>query len=160
MTNEIILQVLEKFFKEEVADHIKLKKPESDEYVNPNVFIGYLPPKGFLPEGFDLPCIVVGMMDGNDSDTETTLSARITFAIYSEGHEENGEIVPDMQGYKDIVSLIDKSRLKLATNSIIGGVCTVNKPITWALYDEQPWPFWYGYIAFTCNTYMLQHELI
>lgn len=158
MTNATIIKALEDFFRDEVASKIKLKKPESEEFVNPNVFPGYLPPKNFLPQGFDIPCILVGMMDGEDADDETTLAARIVFAVYSDGHEENGTFVPDMEGYKDIVSLIDKARLSLAANPIIGGVCSVNKPIKWGLYDEQPWPIWYGYITFTLNAYILQHN--
>lgn len=164
MSIGVVSTALEKFFKDEVASVTKLKKPESNspEYVNPNVFSGYIPPKNFLPQGFDVPCIVVGVMQG-DLDKESMLTVNVTLVIFSDGEYKDGEFTPNMDGYSSMISLIDKSILALTQNPIIGDVCSIEKPIRWKLYEEQPWPIWYGNITFEVNTYTpsyIEKELI
>lgn len=163
MSTMTILQSLETFLKEKVVPTIKLQKANDndiEEYtlVNPSVHIGWLPPKGYLPEGMEaaIPCLVVGLDDAT-KDSEADFSIRISAAVYSPGLHKPNEVddtkldyYPDFKGYHDLLNLIDRTVFHLERNVIIDRKATLEGPIKWGMYpDQQPYPYWYGWITFS-----------
>lgn len=157
MNDNTALNVIKKMINEQVAAGIKLQKPPDEnnpniERVNPYVCIGYLPPKNFLPEGYDVPGIIVGLEDGEDDNDEANLQIKLTFVTYGAGsYDETGQLIPDMEGYMDLLNLMHRTRLKISTMPIIEKTTVVQKPIKWGMYQEQPWPYWYGWMTFGIN---------
>lgn len=148
MTENKVLEALNQFIAG-VTDGEMLKSPDKEEFVHPIVVVGYLPPKNYLPEGYDVPCIVVGMEEGQDDGDEASIHIRITFAIYDPGENNSqGRLIPDMQGYIDLLHLMTKVRISLLASRVIGDTTIIDGPIKWKMYDEQPWPFFYGYMEF------------
>lgn len=153
MVDNTVLQTLKEYIKSNVASKIKLEKPNEDAtqspaYVNPVVVVGYLPPKNFLPEGYDVPAIIVGMDQGTDDGNDAYLGIRIVFATYSMGEKnEEGEMIPDMKGYIDLLHLMTQTRMAISTAMNLEKT-QVRKPIKWGMYQEQPWPYWYGWMTF------------
>jgi len=161
MSTLIILESLQKFLQEKVTPGITLQKPNDDnvdEYklVNPVVHTGWIPPKGYLPEGMEsaIPCLIVGMDEASDDGSDREINIRITAAVYSPGKHvpaEGGSIkyTPDFKGYHDLLNLINKTVAVLSRNLIINNAGTVQFPIRNGMYQEQPYPYWYGWITFT-----------
>lgn len=166
MTGNTILEALQKFLQENVSVKIKLQKPiKSDvttyELINPSVHIGWIPPK--LPEGMnpedevpDIPCIIVGMDDGNDDGQDAELNIRISFVAYHPGEYENSKFTPSFKGYQDIINLMELTREELAKSGVIEGVTTVQRPFKWGMYQDQPYPYWYGWLTFPVSCAVAQ----
>lgn len=161
MSTMAILEAVQAFLQEKVTPTIKLQKPNDSnvmEYslVNPRVHVGWIPPKGYLPEGMEsaIPCLIIGMDDASKDNMEE-YNLRISAAVYSPGlhaPNESGKIIytPDFQGYQDLINLIDRTVRTLEENPIIGGKGAVRDPIKWGIYQqEQPYPYWYGWITLT-----------
>ena len=157
------LETIKAFLEERVSSRIELQQPNDDnvqEYslANPNVFKGWIPPNGYLPAGMEsaIPCLVVGMDEAGDDGEQETTKIRISAVVYSPGlHEPDGEAVtytPDFQGYNDLLNLIDLTTAQLRKNRIINGQLTVELPVKWGMYQEQPYPYWYGWITFDVRT--------
>lgn len=148
MTVTDTLDAIKKFIEDEIASQMEFQKEQSDpvEYVNPFVAKITLPHKNFMPVDFQVPFILVGLGQGEDSAEETTLSIRILCATYG------GEIVdgiPDESGYEDLLRLIETIKAKLIEKAVINGAGTVNRPITYGIYDSEiVYPYWYGYVQF------------
>jgi hypothetical protein len=157
-----VLETLKAFLEAKVTPTIKLQKAENNnvqtyELVNPTVHIGWLPPNGYLPEGMEsaIPCLIVGMDEGTKDDTGKEFNIRISAAVYSPGlhtPKETGQglkYTPDYQGYWDLLNLIDRTVIKLGENPIIKNKVTIKDPVKWGMYQEQPYPYWYGWITLT-----------
>lgn len=153
------LDILKEFLEINVANKIKLQKPSDDnvelyELVNPAVHVGWIPPKRYLPEGMEtnIPCLIVGLDDGANDTDSTSMNIRISAAVYSPGeHIPDGETVtfnPSFNGFKDLMNLIDRTVAELMKNPIMKNRISVAKPIKWGMYEEQPYPYWYGWIRF------------
>jgi len=163
MSTITALEVLKEFLLEKVTPFIKLQKPNDNnvqeyELVNPKVHIGWIPPKGYLPEGMEstIPCLVVGMDEGSDDGQSSDISVRISIAVFSPGLHEPVAIdelkyTPDFQGYIDLVNLIDRTKAELIKNQIIKSSLTVQDQVKWGMYQDQPYPYWYGWITFSIN---------
>lgn len=153
MTAVEALQSLKKFLESEVANKIKLQKELSEpiEYVNPYVATITLPHKNFIPVDFQVPHILVGMVSGNDAINENELRIRIQCATYGGdiGFQEKNKI-PDEKGYMDLLVLIERIKLKLIEETMVGKNCIVEKPIAYGVYTEEiTYPYWYGYLEFS-----------
>lgn len=161
MSTISVLESLQSFLLERVTPTIKLQKPNDNkiqeyELVDPQAHVGWLPPNGYLPEGMEsaIPCLVVGLDEGSLDPTDKEFKIRISAAVFSPGlHAPNGsgEIIytPDFQGYMDLLNLIDRTLNQLNKNPIINGKLTINGPVKFGMYQEQPYPYWYGWITFT-----------
>ncbi|EGW39164.1 hypothetical protein [Desulfosporosinus sp. OT] len=169
MSTMAILEAVQAFLHEKVTPTIKLQEPNDKnvhEYslVNPQVHIGWIPPKGYLPEGMEsaIPCLIVGLDDGTKGSQDNSFNLRISAAVYSPGlhaPDESGAVAytPDFEGYRDLLNLIDRTVAKLGENPIINGKGTVEGPIKWGVYQqEQPYPYWYGWITLTIERPSLQ----
>ncbi len=164
MATVSVLNAIKDFIADKVSPGIRLQMSNDnnvDEYqlLNPNVFVGWIPPKGYLPEGMEsaIPCLIVGLDSGAEDTEDGQYDIRIPVAVYSPGlhaSDESGEVdyTPDLQGYIDLLNIIDRTVAALSKNLIITDAGTIQKPIKWGMYDEQPYPYWYGWITFTLVT--------
>lgn len=163
MSTIAILEALQAFLQDKVTPTIKLQKPNDNNVkdytlVNPAVHIGWIPPKGYLPEGMEsaIPCLIVGMDDGSQDAQSNDLNIRISAAVYSPGLHAPDAVgaityTPDFQGYQDLLNLMDRTLAKLTENRVVNGV-SIQDPIKWGMYQsEQPYPYWYGWITFTVS---------
>ncbi len=122
-----VLNDLKGFLEEHVAKHIELKYPDDDnaysyKLIHPSVFVGWLPPKGYLPQGLEstIPCMVVGMDNGSDDTTESGLRIKLSMATYSPGEygKEEQSLKPSFNGYVDLVNLFDATKAALLKHLI------------------------------------------
>jgi len=154
MSTVAVLEEIRDFLLAKVSPEILLqqsndKNVQAYDLANPNVFIGWIPPNGYLPEGMDsaIPCLIVGMDEAADDGEEGQYNIRISAAVFSPGlHEPDEDCVkytPDFQGYLDLLNLIDRTKAELLKNRI------VSPPVKWGMYQEQPYPYWYGWITFS-----------
>ncbi len=165
MTELEILETLKAFLQEKVCPQIKLQKPVQgnrvDEYklTNPAVHIGWIPPD--VPDGEDIPdvdatkipCLVVGVDEGEIDGCEMALKVRISIAVFNPGtYCENGVLRPDFQGYRDLQNLIALAIMKLVSTAVIDQKVSVDKPVKFGMYKNQPHPMWYGWITFSVKT--------
>ncbi len=144
------LQGLKEFVEREVAADIRLEHPERG-MVPPAVFTGYVPPKNHLPEGYDIPGILICIDKGVEGDSDATLTIRMILAVYSEGTHTADGMRPDAKGYEDLLNLNDRIIERLTRHGVIPGAGTVQKPITWELYEEQPAAYWYSWLVFNLS---------
>lgn len=175
MTDDKILEAVKKFLVENVASNFKLEKPTDDgkldekyELVSPAVYIGWIPPKNYLTEyGYDLPALLVMEDSGEDDGEEANITIRIAVATYDPGltHSQNLESnITDLnfKGYKDLLNVIQRTRVELSKVSTFGGEGSLNKskdnPIKWAMYEEQQYPYWHGWISFKISTMPLNYQ--
>ena len=98
-----MLNSLANFLVNEIASEFLLKKaPENNkitdkyELVNPAVYIGWIPPKGFENNyGFSIPSLVVMTDSGIDDNESAEIKARIKIMTYESGIvKENNELIP------------------------------------------------------------------
>jgi len=161
MSSVIILEAFQAFLAEKVASGIKFQQARVNEVqkyelVNPQVHIGWIPPQGFLPPEMEytIPCLVVGYDEDSDDGQEGSMNIRLSVAVYNPGKHEpdvNGiKYTPNMEGYRDLLNFIDRTKAELLRNRIINKTVTVQLPIKTGMYaQEQPYPFWYGWLTFS-----------
>jgi len=152
--------------------NIGLEKPRDDNKANidftlvkPAVFEGWVPPMAYLDDTgiYDIPGIIVMSDGGSDVDGEAACKIRLVFATYDIGKTtmQAGKLVttPDSKGYYDLMNLITLTRMKLADLDLIRGKLSTNNDFQWNMYDEQKYPYWHGWMTFSCpivsvNNYM------
>jgi hypothetical protein len=174
VTDNIILESIEAFLKEQVAPKIKLQVPNDDDIrdyqlMHPNVFIGWLPPPNQLNDvplqlenGIKkaLPAMVIGMDEGEDDGVDAGINVRITFIVYNPGFypPDGSGLIPDFKGYRDLLNLICLCRQELAKSYVLnGGKTTAQKPFRWGMYPEQPVGYWAGYLTFRATALVLPY---
>ena len=171
MTDNVILESIRDTLIKNVASKIKLQVPYDDDItkyalMNPNVFIGWLPPPNQLQDvpqqlldGVKkaIPCMIVTFDDGEDDGNDAGLNIRISFAVYNPGlYEPNEKFTPTSKGYQDLINLIFLARQELSSNPIISnGKTEANKPFKWGMYLDQPQPYWFGYLIFRTTAAIL-----
>lgn len=163
MTDNMILEALKSFLEQKVASKFKLQASKEDfnEYklVNPAVFECFIPPNNFLPPELvsAVPCILVGMEEGRDDGTEASINIRITFAVYCPGgYDAVQKLTPNFQGYRDVLNLITKTKMELAKAAVIDKA-TIKQPFKWGMYQEQPYPYWYGWLTFSVDIAVMEY---
>lgn len=180
MIDNTILEAFESFCKEHVIPEIKLQAPNDDnvkayDLMHPNVFVGWVPPPNQLedvpfqlPDGIKraIPAVVIGMDDGDDDGSDAGLTIRMTFITYSPGHyPAPGSVIPNFKGYRDLLNFMFIARQQLSTHYLIGGGKTAaQKPHRWGMYQQQPVPYWVGWLTFRATAailpYIPQQDLI
>lgn len=158
------LKAMQQFLKENVAEKILLQKePEqgavsdpsqSNSYVHPSVTIIRMPHENFDPTGYRVPFLAVCMDTDVDDDDGHTADFRIVAGVYGGGNydgDTDPEGIPDNKGYIDLINLLEKVKISIASASILGGMCVVRKPFSIKFYDDDTWPYWYGYLSFTAE---------
>lgn len=56
---------------------------------------------------------------------------------------------PDFQGFRDLLNLLERASAALLRHRIIDGAGTLQLPLKLGMYEEQAYPYWYGWITFT-----------
>ncbi|HYE80874.1 MAG TPA: hypothetical protein VEG39_01770 [Clostridia bacterium] len=162
MTENEVLNALVEYIKSVTADlrFVKGGDKQVTELVPPAVYEGWVPPKNYLTEyGYDVPCVVVGMDEGEDDGQSAKLGIRLTFGIYSPGAmNTEGQIIPDAKGYIELLHLMTRVRVSLLNQVFINGKCEIEKPVKWGMFDEQLWPYWHGWMTF--NTPLMVQRVI
>lgn len=161
MSTVKVLNEIKDFLEKNVTPKIKLRLPNDKditEYslVNPKVHIGWVPPKEYLPPdvNFSVPCVVVGLDNGEDDNTDSSYNIRLTVVVYSQifspysfiTNEQNH--YSNFEGYVELLNLIDLAKAKLRKDTIINKYVKIDSSIQWGMYEEQPLPYWYGYMRF------------
>lgn len=156
MSTVKVLSEIKKFIDKNVAPDIKLRLPNdknTTEYslTNPNTFIGWIPPKEYLPDNLksSVPCIVVGLDDGEDNNIVSLYKIRLTVVVYSQLYSPSKNTYSNFDGYVELLNFIDLAKAKLRKNTIINKYVILDSEIKWGMYLEQPLPYWYGYIIFS-----------
>lgn len=155
MTDISILESIQEFLQDNVASQVKFKKPNDKnvldyQLVNPAVHVGYIPPNGMIPKEIQaaMPCIIVGHDDGEDDGVDSGLNIRLTFVVWNPGFlDENGNLTPNFEGYRDLLNFIDKAKHELRIKRIFEKAA-VDYPLKWGMYQDPPYPYWYGWITF------------
>lgn len=161
-----ILKEIKTFLEQNVASKIKLEKPQEEgvfdgryELVNPQVFIGWIPPKNFIPDNYDIPSILVMSDGGEDDFSEASVNIRLTIGTYDPGTTKDEGIDINCKGYKDILNIIAKIRLALSHEVVINNCGPIQQPITWGMYEEQNYPYWHGYMQFKVSSVPLKFNV-
>jgi hypothetical protein len=161
MTTQMIIEEIRDFLKDKLSNIELQSSTREIEFepilTSPKVFDMYLPPKSYLnsinelvPENL-IPALLVGIEKAKDNHQDGVLDIRITFITFSAGtYNENQELIDlNNEGYKDNINLMERTKQELIKATNINCKCTVNKPIEYGIYEEQPCPYWYGYMTFS-----------
>lgn len=159
------INTLTDFITENVATKIKLQREFTEEnreisFVNPIVIPGFMPHTNFLPYAFQTPYILVSVDEGIDDTSDSSVAVRIVFGVFGGGFykDEFGidTSLPDMQGYKDLLNIIEKTRNCLTQNQVLNNGVSIRYPLKYGIYETDIYPYFYGYIKF--EVAMLQPE--
>ena len=148
-----------------IKEHIQLKQPQEDDQtdrytlVAPAVHIGYIPPKGELyPQGgIRIPCLVVGTAEVSSDEDNTIMDLQITAVVWDPGIQSTTGVNAPMQlsanfsGYVTLLNLLDRVKLWIRREDGIAGRFQLESPVKLKTYEEQPWPYWYGYLTCTVS---------
>jgi hypothetical protein len=141
------------------SDYALFSKSGAEKTVR--VFTQYLPqPKGptvkphgkreevqegtYGSEDFEanFPCIIVKFDEGTDKEENapdaTRIAVRILVGVYDES--------PDWQGYRDVMNIMETIRQELLTTRYLERKYKLEMPFEWYLFEEQPWPVFFGQI--------------
>ena len=97
---------------------------------------------GYSDSDYDnnFPCIIVRYIDHTDREErridQSITTIKIVYGIYDEAAE--------CQGYRDILNMIEVTRINLLRERIIGNKFLVNMPLKTRLLDSDTWPVFYG----------------
>lgn len=156
-----ILWSIKRFCSTRVSPKIELMAPSDDENLyrlaKPNVRIGWFsPPEQAggppLPLSDEVrsaaPAIFVGMDDGDDDGREAGINVRLAFVVYNPGeYPEQGHLVPNGKGYRDLLNLIYLVRQALSSEYIADRTAAM-RPFRWGVYPQQSSGYWTGWLTF------------
>lgn len=159
------LEEIKKWLQEKVLTEVALQAPEARGEVSayqlaePVVHIGWVPPNGIIEQGEDIriPCLVVGIDEVNSDSDSTEFKVQLTAVVYDPGHQEYPEqktrlqLTPNFDGYQTLLNLLDRVRAAILRRGGISKQFELLGAIKLKTYEEQPWPYWYGYLAFTLS---------
>lgn len=149
MTAFMLLKAICKYL-EQCMDEYAAAQGNKGEYRKPRVFPFYLPFKNpKVPEKIDFPYITVRIESGQDPDeqdgytTLSTVQVILSFGVYHQSDPDNdGFIHPD--GALDLLNLMEYVRISLQRQGVIDRKYRIEKPYTWRIPEEQPYPLWVG----------------
>lgn len=106
-------------------------------------------PEGYGPADIEscFPCVVVRLDEGRDKEEGALDAARADVHILVGAYDES----PDCQGYRDVVNVIEAVRQDLLAmpGRVLDRKWRLEIPTRWYLFDDQPWPVWFGQIETT-----------
>lgn len=147
MTSVLLLQELCKFLQETVKDYAAAQG-EQDGFRAPEVYDWFLPFKNpKMPDKIDFPYVVPKFVDSECSAREgnqlqSTVTIEISFGVYSENNDENGNVHPD--GAYDLLNLMEYVRIALLRQEILNKRYKIELPYKLDIPEEQPYPLWVG----------------
>ena len=108
--------------------------------------------QGYGPSDIEanFPCIVVKLIDGQDKEEGELDQARINVNLLVGAYDES----PDCQGYRDVLNIIETARQSFLTlpYRILGKKYKLELPMKWALFEDQPWPVYFGVMEMVWDT--------
>lgn len=109
---------------------------------SPEVYDAFVPKKRRNEKDPKLPFVVVRPSKGSDDppeggDYQSTVEAMILIAVHR----------PDEEGYRDVVTILEKIRLKLLSYPVFGERYRVERPVSWEISEDESWPNWYGVVT-------------
>lgn len=103
-------------------------------------------PQGYTSSDIEsnFPCVIVKVDESTDSEEGTLTQTRIRMRLLVGTYDES----PDCQGYRDVLNIIETIRQSLETmpERVLDGRYRMAMPLTHALFDDQPWPIFFGQI--------------
>lgn len=153
------------FLQNNVANKILLKSFDVRNKVqtikNPQVIKGYIIPKlssQNSDDGSEFPYICTRLLelkDDNPKLSQFTVKVKIMFGTYCLGSFKDEELIEDGSGYRDIWNMIEKTRQVLFQNKIIDNkYLLLDSPFIAELPEDQPYPYWEGWIICYFNVGM------
>lgn len=154
------LDEIKEYYQRTCLAGLLLQKPDDEnimdyKLVEPAAHTGWIPPGGVLlpSEAVTIPCIVVGLDDKTSTGDETTLNLRITVAVYDPGrhelHNDTMSYKPNFEGYKTLLNFMDKLEMQTLKDHVLAGAYELTSAIKSKMYEEQPYPYWYGCLQFS-----------
>lgn len=118
---------------------------EEDETENKKI-----EPQGYSAADFEsnFPCVIV-KFDETTVREEGALNALRTNILFLVGIYDKS---PDNQGYRDVLNIIDTIEQEILENRILEKKYRLEMPLKSYLFDEQPWPVFFGQIETTWET--------
>jgi hypothetical protein len=115
----------------------KLKNIKNED-TDLNIYPQYLPAKKTQKDVDHFPFVTVKIVEGEDpSETDAnTCRIMLMVGIY--------DINEDYQGYKDVLSILQKMYAHLMSNKVFDGRYEVEYPIKFTLTDEDYQPYFFG----------------
>ncbi len=118
------------------------------------VDVGHAPPRNAdmsaYGAGYVAPRAVVGLDEtgGIDNGSDAAVSLMVTVGTYSPGTtRQNGTTDLNNQGYIDLLLVIERVKRALLRHPVLRHT-TIQPPVRWGMYQDQPYPYWYGWLAF------------
>ncbi len=147
------------------TDKIQEKAPRKDDTTGsyqlapPAVHVGYIPPGSILDEHskIRIPCLVVGTPEMTDDRENSEINLQITVIVYDAGLQTVGgdgksmQLSPNLDGYVTLLNFLDRVKEWILRENGIPDRLTLNSPVKLKTYEEQPWPYWYGFLNFTAT---------
>jgi hypothetical protein len=161
-----LMDALAARFQEIFSDYALPTKDGTEKTVK--VFTQYLPrPKGptikprgeaveedsddvYGPEDFEanFPCVVVKLDEGTDKEENAADATRIIVRVLVGVYDDN----PDCRGYRDVMNIMETIRQDLLTARYLERKYKLEMPFKWYLFEDQPWPVFFGYIETVWET--------
>lgn len=119
-----------------VAEATKNLKLETEnlgaEHKAPRIVNGFLPPKRATDEP-ENPFIIIRPKDGRISDDGTyKVNVRIIVGVYSE----------EFDGHEYALIVFQRITQAIQESQVLTKRYRLEYPLTWEMFDEQPYPFW------------------
>ncbi|MDR1875783.1 MAG: hypothetical protein LBQ90_12325, partial [Synergistaceae bacterium] len=94
------------------------------------------------PEDFEanFPCLIVKVDEGTDKEENAPDATRIGVRILIGTYDD----APDYQGYRDVLNIMERIRLELLTTRYLARKYRLEMPFKWYLFEDQPWPVFFG----------------
>jgi hypothetical protein len=108
----------------------------------PEVYDAFVPKKRRGGEEPKLPFVVVRPSKGSDDPPDngayqSTVEAMILIAVHREFED----------GYRDVVTILEKIRTRLLSYPVFGDRYRVERPVSWEVSEDDTWPNWYGVLT-------------
>lgn len=101
-------------------------------------------PQGYGPADIEnnFPCVIVKLDEATDKEEGKIDQARAVVRLLAGVYDD----APDCQGYRDALNIIEVVRQDLLSMPyrILDNKYRVEMPMTWYLFEEQPWPVFFG----------------
>jgi hypothetical protein len=161
-TLEFVKKWLEsRIFENEIQEKAPRKDDSAGSYqlATPAVHVGYIPPGSILDEHskIRIPCLVVGTPEMTDDRENSEIHLQITVIVYDAGLQtvsgdgKQMQLSPNFDGYITLMNFLDCVKEWILREDGIPGLLTLDSAVKLKTYEEQPWPYWYGYLDFTVS---------
>jgi hypothetical protein len=90
----------------------------------------------------------VKLDEGTDKEENKPDATRIVVRILVGIYDDN----PNCQGYRDVMNIMETIRQELLTTRYLERKYRLEMPFAWNLFEDQPWPVFFGYIETAWET--------